>query len=321
MAKFPGAEPIDDILRGQQFDGEKRADYLIFDRSVVIELKSLEIDTAPKVEKEIDSHSDREDFPVIYGEVELQKLLKHLPDGEQINRKIFNNITRSIEDAARSASKQLKNTVRLLSLSQAVCVLVLLNQNIDILAPDAVVARLSPLMGRTDYDGALRSNIDFAWLIFESHSIAEGPAPVNMPSILLEGPRASEFPWFSKKFEELQSAWAAFNNYPLVRTSANSFDDLTLAPNKSKKPRTSDNRITKQEFWEQRYARNPYLRPLSDQQVLERGKASIDALMPYFLVGGPEISPSQLELLMVAWSDFLCETRHRGLDLRKLRNV
>jgi hypothetical protein len=211
MASFPGTESLDIILADPEFNGNRRADYLLFDRRVIIELKSLEVDTSPKVEKEIAAHRDRDDFPVMYGEVELHKILKHLPDGEQINRRVFNRTTRSIEDAARSAEQQLQSTARILSLPEAVCVLVVLNQNIDILAPDVVVARLSPLMCRTDNVGQTKSTIDFAWLIFESHSIAEGPAPVNMPTILLEGPRAPDLLWFSDKFEKLQAAWAAFN--------------------------------------------------------------------------------------------------------------
>lgn len=318
ITSLPHAESIDSLLAGPEFNGEKRADYLVFDRRVIIELKSLEIDTSPKVEKELASHRDRDDFPLIYGEVELQKVLKHLPDGEQINQRIFNNTTRSIEDGARSAAKQLQNTARLLGLPDAIRVLVLLNQDIDILAPDAAVARLSPLMCRTDAAGNTTSTIDFAWLIFESHSIAEGPAAVNMPTILLEGPRAPDMPWFIDMFERLQAAWAKFNKHPLVRTSAESFTELTVSSTASRKAPSGDQRLTRQEYWEQRYAQHPYLRTLSDAQVLEKGAAAISALTPYFLVGGPRLPPEQLEPLMVAWSDFLCEGRYRGLDLRKL---
>lgn len=318
MASFPGVESIDNILSGPEFDGEKRADYLVFDRRVIIELKSLKVDTSPKVEKELAHHRDCDDFPVFYGEVELQKILKHLPDGERINRRIFNSTTRSIEEGARSAAKQLQNTARLLDLPEAIRVLVLLNEDIDILAPDVAVARLSPLMCRTDAAGNMTSSIDYAWLIFESHSIAEGPAPVNLPSILLEGPGAQETPWFIELFESFQVAWAAFNTYPLVRTTAESLGELTISTTASSKAPAGDGRLTRQEYWEQRYAQHPYLRPLSDEQVLEKGAAAINALLPYFLVGGPRLPHDQLEPLMVAWSDFLCEGRYRGLDLRKL---
>jgi len=315
---LPHAESIDSLLAGPEFDGEKRADYLVFDRQVIIELKSLEVDTSPKVEKELASHRDRDDFPLIYGAVELQKILKHLPDGGQINQRIFNSTTRSIEDGARSAAKQLQNTARLLNLPNAMRVLVLLNQDINILAPDAAIARLSPLMCRTDAAGNTTSTIDFAWLIFESHSIAEGPATINMPTILLEGPRAPDTPWFIEMFEKLQTAWATFNKHPLVRISAESFSELTVLSTSSCQSPRDGQRLTRHEYWEKCYAQHPYLRTLSDAQVLERGAVAIDALAPYFLMGGPRLPPEQLEPLTVAWSDFLCEARYRGLDLLKL---
>lgn len=318
MASLPDAESIDNIVFGPEFDGERRADYLVFDRRIIIELKSLEVDTSSKVEKELASHRDREDFPIIYGEVALQKILKHLPDGEQINRKIFNNTTRSIEDGARSAAKQLQNTARLLNLPDAIRVLVLLNQDIAILAPDVAVARLSPLMCRTDPAGNTTSTIDFAWLIFESHSIAEGAGAINMPTILLEGPHAPDMPWFIDLFEKLQAAWATFNKHPLVHMDAESFEGLTISSTASSKSPVDDQRLTRQEYWEKQYAQHPYLRTLSDAQVLERGAAAINALTPYFLAGGPRLPPEQLEPFIVAWSDFLCEGRYRGLDLRKL---
>lgn len=318
MESLPDTESIDSIIDGPEFDGEKRADYLVFDRRVIIELKSLEVDTSPKVDKELEFHRDRDDFPVFYGEVELQKILKHLPDGDQINRRIFNNTTRSIEEGARSAAKQLQNTARLLDLPDAIRLLVLLNQDIDILAPDVAVARLSPLMCRTNDAGTTTSTIDFAWLIFESHSIAEGPAQVNMPSILLEGPRSQEMPGFIPMFETLQAAWATFNKRPLVRKAAESFEGLSISSAASSKVPVGNGRLTRQEFWEQKYAQYPYLRTLSDAQVLEKGAAAINALTPNFLVGGPRFPAGQLEQLMVAWSDFLCEARYRGLDLRNL---
>lgn len=314
IASLPHAESIDSLLAGPKFDGEKRADYLVFNRRVIIELKSLEVDTSPKVEKELAHHRNRDDFPLIYGDVDLEKILKHLPDGEQINQKIFNRITRSIEDGARSAVKQLENTARLLGLPDAVRVLVLLNQDIDILAPDVAVARLSPLMCRTDAAGNTTSTIDFIWLIFESHSITEGPAAINIPIILIEGPRAPDIPGFIDMFEKLQAAWATFNEHTLVSTSVESIAELTISSTASHKAPSGDQRLTRQELCEQRYAQNPYLRSLSDAQVLEKGAAAISALKPYFMVGGPQLSPEQLE----PFGDFLCEAKSRGLDLRKL---
>ena len=321
LSGIPGAESLDELLSGEQYKGERRADFLLFDRRVIIEVKSLEVDTASKVEGEMATHRDRDDFPLFYGEVELSKVLAHLPDGKEINDRIFLRTTRSVEAAARSAEDQIENTARLLSLPDSVGVLVLLNQEIDIFTPEVVAHRLAMLLRRKNDDGLVRSSIAFSWLIFESHFLEHGPATKTLPLVSLKGAKAKAFPWFDELLTYLQVAWANFNGHPIFLQSATSPVNLqTRSSNAPENPRLGD-MITRQKLWELRYRENPYLRPLGDQEVLRRGKAAVDALTPHFLKGGPSTSPEQWEELMIPWSDFLCEARHRGLDLRNLRDA
>lgn len=321
LSGIPGAESLDELLSGEQYKGERRADFLLFDRRVIIEVKSLEVDTSSKVEGEMATHRDRDDFPLIYGEVDLSKVLAHLPDGKEINDRIFLRTTRSVEAAARSAEDQIENTARLLSLPDSVGVLVLLNQEIDIFTPEVVAHRLAMLLRRKSDDGSVRSPIAFSWLIFESHFLEHGPATKTLPLVNLKGSKAKAFPWFDELLTYLQVAWANFNGHPIFLQSESSPVNLQARSfNAPEQPKPGD-KITKQKLWELRYSESPYLRPLNDQEVLRRGKAAVDALTPRFLKGGPPTSPEQWEELMIPWSDFLCEARHRGLDLRHLRDA
>jgi hypothetical protein len=321
LSGIPGAESLDELLVGAKYDGERRADFLLFDRRVILEVKSLEVDTSTKVEGEMAVHRDRDDFPLIYGEVELSKVLAHLPDGKEINDRIFLRTTRSIEAAARSAEGQIENTARLLSLTDPVGVLVLLNQEIDIFTPEVVAGRLAMLLRRKNDDGSLRSPIAFSWLIFESHFLEHGPATKTLPLVNLKGSKAKAYPWFDELLTYLQVAWANFNGHPIFHQSGAAEVNLQARSSHApKEPRPGD-KITKQKLWELRYRENPYLRPLDDREVLRRGKAAVDALTPRFLKGGPPTPPEQWEELMIPWSDFLCEARYRGLDLRHLRDA
>lgn len=318
LSGIPGAESLDQLLSGEQYKGERRADFLLFDRRVIVEVKSLEVDTSSKVEGEIATHRHRDDFPVIYGDVDLSKVLAHLPDGKEINNRIFLRTTRSVEAAARSAEDQIENTARLLSLPDSVGVLVLLNQEINIFTPEVVAHRLAMLLRRKNDDGSVRSPIAFSWLIFESHFLEHGPATQTLPLVNLKGPRAKAFPWFDELLTYLQVAWANFNGNPIFLQSG-PVNLQARSSNVPEQPKSGD-RITRQKLWELRYGENPYLRPLDDQEVLRRGKAAVVALTPRFLNSGPQTSPEQWEELMIPWSDFLCEARHRGLDLRHLRD-
>ena len=321
LASLPGAESLDILLAGRRYSGERRADYLLFGRRVIVEVKSLETDTSPKVETEMERHRERNDFPLIYGEVELSKVLKHLPDGKEINERIFLRTTRSVEDATRSAEDQIENTARLLGLNEAVGVLVLLNQGVEILTPEVVASRVAMLMRRTNDDGSPRSPIAFSWLLFESHMVANGPAEKALPMIALQGPLASAFPWFDEHLTYLQIAWAQYNGHPLFHLESQQLSNLEITSTSSPtKPKPGD-KITRQKLWEYQYEQRPYLRGLKDDAVLRRGKETIDKLTPYLLVGGPKASPEQIEPLVITWSDFLCEARYRGLDLRQMREA
>ena len=242
--------------------------------------------------------------------------MKHLTDGKDINKRIFYHITRSVEDATRSAEDQISNTARILGLSKSVGVLILLNEGIDILTPEVVATRVAILMRRKSDDGTGRSPIAYTWMLFESRTVSSGPADKTFPTVILEGPLASKYPWFSGLLNYLQFSWAQFNGHPLLQADSKDLSELkmmSLSDASSPKPR---HKITRQQLWELRYNEHPYLRGLSDSEVFRHGKATVESLRSYFLVGGPKATPEQMEAFISKWSDFLCEARHRGLDLR-----
>ena len=319
MASLSGVEPIDALLPPGSFENKHRADYLWADRRVVMELKTLKVDPSAKVEAELSQHQDRNDFPLIYGTVELPKILRHLPDGDQINQRIYRNISRSVETAVRSAETQISDTEEIFSLLKPVGLLVLLNESIDVLDPQVVVRRTSELLTRERTDGSRYTSIDFVWLLFESHATQAPDGSMARPSILLEGPTACKFDWFIPAFNWLQTSWSAFNNTPLRHASIEKIADISFRSAKPDNPIPPD-RQTRQEQWERRYQMTPYLRSLSDDKVLEHGTQLVQLLTPYFLKDGPRVPMERLEPLFVKWSNFLQESRHRGLNLRHLQN-
>lgn len=321
LSALPGAESLDDLLGDSKFDGQRRADYLLFGRRVILELKSLETDTGHKVESEMDKHREREDFPLVYGTVDLQSVLKHLPDGKKINDRIFYKTTRSIEDAVRSAEEQIENTAKLLDLPDSAGLLVLLNQNLPGFTPEVIAHRVATLIRRNTQDGTPRSPLAFAWLILESHVLTEGPAEQTLPMVAVEGPRSRQMPWFKELLTYLEVAWSQFNGVPLFQHSAPSIASLKAnARTNEPAPRLGD-KITRQTLWEHRYNVNPYLRTRTDAEVLAHGRKTVEQLAPSFMVSGPKASPEKAEQMLIAWSDFLCEARFRGLDLRGMREA
>lgn len=219
LASTQGVEVIDNIIPLGAYKNKQRADYLFAGRSIVIELKTFKADPSPKVEKELNNHESRDDYPVSYGKAELQEILQHLPDREKINKMIYRKVMRSVKDAFLSADDQIRDTKEIFALNESIGLLVLLNEDISVLSPETVVHKASKLLSRKKQATKTELAVDFIWLIFESH-VSELPENLfAFPSVLLKGLRAGELGWFTEPFEHLQKAWAKFNNAPLVRAS------------------------------------------------------------------------------------------------------
>lgn len=317
MKSVSFAESIDDLLAGKQYKGKQRADYLLFNRKVIVELKNLAEDTSSKVGEEIDKHRDREDFPLMYGQSDLQKILKHLPDGEHINRRIHRNLTRSIEKGIRSADKQFVDTKDILTLSDSIGLLMVLNQNIEVFSLEVVLSRLSQHLCSSSPSSPRVENVDFVWFISESHVGVVPNIPNAFPSILLTSPNSKQHTCFTPLFERLQLEWARFNNLPLVQLDVANPSDVSFRSAKVEEPKTTTE-IRRQEAWTRQYEMNPHLRQLSDEQVIVHGRQVFMTLTPYFLKGGPRIPMEQLEPLLISWNDFLQEASYRGLDLSQM---
>jgi len=88
----------------------KKGDYLFACRSIIGELKALYDDTSSKMEAILEPHRERPEWPLFYSEQQLHTVLKHLPDGEEIQRKIFDAITASIEGVIEKANRQIRST-------------------------------------------------------------------------------------------------------------------------------------------------------------------------------------------------------------------
>jgi hypothetical protein len=284
---------------------------------VTCTLKTLVEDPSSKVEEEIDKHRDSEDFPLIYGQTNLQKLLKHLPDSEYINRRIHRNVTRSVEKVIRSADKQFVDTKYIFELIESISLLVVLNQDIEVFSPEVVLSRLSQHLCSSSPSSPRVENVNFVWFISESHLGVVPHIPNAFPSILLTSPNSKQHECFTTLFEKLQLEWARFNGLPLVQLDVESPGDISFRSAKVEEP-TTTTQARRQEVWTKQYEMNPYLRQLSDEQVLIHGRQVFETLTPYFLEGGPRIPMEQLEPLLISWNDFLQEASYRGLDLRQM---
>ena len=318
LGSLPGAESIDKLISTSTCPGRQRADYLLEGRRIIVELKTLKIDPASKIEAEMEKYVDREDFPLIYGTTTTDKVLAHLPDGEHINSHIHHKITNSVEGAVTKAEEQIEETRKLFSLPDSVGLLVLLNETIDVLSPEVVGHRVATLMCRDRTGKILSPAVHFAWLLMESHITPISPSLNAFPSILICGPDSDSFPWFPATFDRMQEQWARQNYGEFLTTSVETLEGMEFHTGdrvKSAQPK----QIRRQEMWEREYDARRFLKKLNDEELLAHGSTVIAEVAPYFLKGGPRATRDETERMLRELTYFMREANyHRALDMRKM---
>ncbi len=290
-------------------------------REAIVEVKTLKIDPAYKVEERLAVHKNRPDFPLYYWRAELSEILTHLPDGEAIKKDIFRALTNSVQKAFRSANDQIRETKRILNLPKSCGVLVILNENVEVLRPDYVTARAN-VMILEEKNGSLRfPEIAYVWIFSETHSLQVGTVPQGVPIILLEGPQSDHFPEIGDHLSSLNELWAKQSQSPLFQGRIENFNDAKFESlgktNNADKKNLKD--LSNQEIWRLAYHQDPYLRQLSELDFFAAIGRVFSELAVHFIVGREQLPRDRLMELTIGWTHGLEEAEHRRLDMRKLR--
>jgi len=211
-----GFESIDELLGSVHLEGKKRADYLLWERQVVIEQKVLVVDPADRPQKLVDELIQQGRI-LAYGRVPVERIFVHLPDGDELKYKMIRGITKGVEDSFAGADKQTRDTREIFSIPDAIGVVLILNVSAPTLHPDLVRYGLSQVLEKKRDDGSIRyPNNDGVIMISEAHtdvSIRGRGAPCfSSPT-----PHTRSEKVVRAFSDALIQAWAAFNKAPLVR--------------------------------------------------------------------------------------------------------
>ena len=318
MNQLPFIEVIDDIKLPSEKNDMKRADYFYSDRKAILELKSLNVNPEYKVHEEMNKQRNRKDYPLFYGEQEISKILKHLPDREAIKRQLFYLISNSTQKSIREANKQIYSTKVIFQCYNSYGILVILNETIDILSPSVLTKRISQMLCKKDKDDQYHyKHIDVVWIISENCFIPTKVGTKLMPSVAVYGPTCEHDKLLEMLCRELQKAWASFNGVPFVSTSDIKVDDINFKTFTSEK---KENRkfYPRQEIWELEYRKNPYLRTFSDEAVLAHGARLRDLIGKLMLKNAPRIPKEKMGEFFEGFTHFLEECKFRGLDLKEM---
>lgn len=319
LEQLDGSENIDKSVSGEELAAGKRADFLLNKRSVILEIKSLESDPEYKVEEILTPQRGREEFPAFFWNADLDEILPYLPDGREIRLKIADAVTRSVEKALKKADDQIHATRQALSLPEACGVAVILNEDINILAPNIVTARASKLLLKKKGTDFRYQQISYVWIISERHTVTSR-AVQSFPLILLSGPSAArDNEQASEYISGLAKRWAEFLGAPLSSCgNLENFDGFKFEARAYESEEVIDSPVV-HEIWRRAYRRNPYLRALTEDEFLKHGTSIMVSMVPNFLIGGRKSPKHKVAVLMELFTHVLEEAEYRRLDMRKLQ--
>lgn len=171
-----GFESIDELLKDVHIEGKKRADYLFLDRGFIVEQKVLVVDPSQRPQQYVDELV-RQGRLMIFGKHPIERVFASLPDGDERKRELIRGITKGVEDSFTTADKQTRDTREILSIPDAVGIVVILNVSAPTLHPDLVRYGLSEVLKKKREDGSVRyPNNDGVIMISEAHTdTALGP--------------------------------------------------------------------------------------------------------------------------------------------------
>jgi hypothetical protein len=207
---FDGFENVDMLLKGTDLPGKNRADYLLRDREIIVEQKTLEVDPAHRPTK-FGAKLMEEGRILAYGTVPVRAF------SESIQREFVLDLTKNLAAIVAKADKQTKDTREIFSIPDAMGVLVILNEKAKVLEPRVVHYGLASVFQKRSVDGSLRyPRNDGVILISEAHA-ANTPNGVRIPIVPFTSPHGKANEQFTQFCDIFFEAWARFNGVPLIK--------------------------------------------------------------------------------------------------------
>lgn len=312
LGVLPGAESLDDPSVLATSAPIKRADYLLFQRSMIVEVKELESDPEYKVESIIERYRTHPSYPLFFGKRTLQAVLEHMPEDlqEEIRQDVYDAISRSISGGCEEASRQIRETREHFGLSHASGVIFILNDRIAILSPNVLAARIRQQMHKRTPAGADRfPEISYACGLSWAHLVRANDTTPAHPVVIVEGPAGKSHPNASGQLDYILDAWSRTENATLLQGAQANLEDYQSAL-----PQTSTGQIRAHEAWRVAYRAERYLATCSIPELMTHGRAVFTQLAPHFLKGREK--QGDLSHLLQSWTHFLEECELRNLDMR-----
>ena len=211
-----GFESIDVRLKGQEYEGMKRADYLFQGRSFIVEQKTLKANPVDKPQK-FATRIMRDRRIIQFGTTSTKRLFSGQPDANELHQRLMLNIAKVIDNDVAHADKQTRDTRQIFGIPAAIGILVILNESAEMLTPELIRYALANSFQRAENGTLKYTQNDGVILISEAHSLSVPGFLRAHPINTFTSPRTTGADKVIIFSTMLIDGWAAFNHAPLLK--------------------------------------------------------------------------------------------------------
>jgi hypothetical protein len=212
FASIPGAEPIDKLTPMEIEIEGPRADFFLNSRQLVVEVKSAAKDMRERTHDALRPFTKDPDWPVVFGTVDVESILRTHPRAEQIRAAVFAAATTAVTDQFEKANRQIRNTKTAFNVSGSRGLMVYLNDKSAMVGPNEIKTCVDRLMSKRGGQGEIRHpDVDAVLIISETHVTAMRNQ-LGTPILAIMRPEMD----MESVCNGIAESWAAFSRVPLI---------------------------------------------------------------------------------------------------------
>lgn len=211
LSSSPLNENLDDPKFSAVTGSDSKADYLLSDRAIIAELKALQLGTAKlRVEERLRQRFSKRDAPVVFGTMNVSRVIDVLDDRQEIYSLLNDLISRALRERLKHANKQIGHIRTALSLDASSGMLILLNDQEPMTTAQNIASTVHIAMTARENR---HPHIKFVWAIIETHFIALPDGSLGFPMFV--GWRGEVTSVEQAVLSWLVGGWAAANSADL----------------------------------------------------------------------------------------------------------
>ena len=189
----------------------KKADYLVYTRSLTLEVKRLESDRGAVLNQKLSELANSDpSFPQFFGTVSIESIIKAHKDSQKFRNWCMDFSGRVIKSNIKNANVQLQHTKDALDIPRSTGVLVILNDSIPLYDDEFIFSIVAKELNKKDENGDFkRKYVEVVWFINElklSENISS--------AIVIKGPSLRNENSLTA-LDMLMTNWSSFNNYAI----------------------------------------------------------------------------------------------------------